>query len=107
MVFLVRRIRFKYMRTSSFKGEVEMPLARAWAEMIGDEEVAASLAAKKKVAAKLLLRFISYSAGSDALEGFRKILTKLTGFSKAYEPVLLQSCRELAKSGKTIDDEDN
>lgn len=59
--------------------------------MNGDEVASKALKMKKKVARKILLRFVLKFGGEETAASVRVILTRLDGFATVYSQPLLSS----------------
>lgn len=63
-----------------------------------DEAASLELQKKKKIASKVLLRFVLKYGGPPTLIAFRALLARLDGFAEAYTPRLLESSKLLIVS---------
>jgi hypothetical protein len=97
-------LRFKYYRSSNYVNNIDEPLTRLWAKVMGDEQAARELKQKKKAASKILLRFVHRFGGEGTALAIRTILTRLDAFALAYQRPLLNSARSLPTSNAIIID---
>jgi hypothetical protein len=84
---------------------IEQPLTCLWAKVMADESARKTLKEKKKAASKILIRFVHSFGGKKTAVAIRTILTRLDGFTLAFQPGVLKSVKDIATSNPTIDSE--
>ncbi|KAF8315257.1 hypothetical protein DL93DRAFT_2079497 [Clavulina sp. PMI_390] len=103
-VLLVRLLSFKFYRTSGYVETIERPSTLLWLSIVKDNDALLQLEQKRKAACKAVLLFVKLFAGKAAARAFRRILIRLEGFSRTYQPRLIATGSLIPTSDEMIDD---